>query len=81
MVPGVLGLVGSAGVGLAIAPALQVITIPIGVVGGAFLARAWWLQIGHGNDGTWPMRSLITLIASTTAMATLWSLRFAGVLG
>ncbi len=76
-----LGLVGSAGVGLAIAPALQVITIPIAIIGAAFLARAWWLQLGGGHEGIWPLRSLLTLIVSTTAMATLWSLRFAGVLG
>ena len=79
--PGLLGLVGSAGVGFAVAPALQVITIPIAIVGAAFLARAWWLQLGHGADGAWPLRSLVTLVASTTIMATLWALRFAGVLG
>ncbi len=76
-----LGLIGSARVGLAIAPALQVITIPIAIVGAAFLTRAWWLQFGHGADGAWPLRSLVTLVASTTIMATLWTLRFAGVLG
>jgi hypothetical protein len=77
----VLGLVGIAGVGLAIAPALQVLTIPIAILGAAFLARAWWLQLSQDHDGKWATRSLITLIVSTTAMATLWSLRFTGVIG
>ncbi len=76
-----LGLVGGAGVGLALAPALQVATIPIGVIGGAFMARAWWLQLSHGVAGAWPLRSFVTLAASTTLAATLWALRFAGVLG
>ena len=68
-------------VGLAIAPALQVATIPLAVVGGAFLARAWYLQIGHGVRGVWPLRSLATLAVSTTVAATPWGLRFGGILG
>ena len=76
-----LGLVGSAGVGLAIAPALQVATIPLAAIGGAFLARAWYLQIGHGVSGVWPLRSLVTLMVSTAVAGTLWGLRFGGILG
>jgi hypothetical protein len=81
VIPRLLGLVGAVGVGAALAPTLQVVTIPVGVIGGAFLARAWWLQFGHGARGAWPVRSLVTLAVSTALSAALWSLRFAGVLG
>jgi len=76
-----LGLVGAVGVGAALAPALQVVTIPVGVIGGAFLLRAWWLQLAHGASGAWPLRSLGVLGLSTVLSAALWSLRFAGLLG
>ncbi len=81
MIPALLGLVGAVGAGAALAPALQVVTIPIGVIGGAFLARAWWLQLSHGAEGAWPLRSLVVLVLSTGLSATLWSLRYAGLLG
>jgi hypothetical protein len=66
---------------LAAAPALQVATIPIAAVGGAFLARAWWLQIHHGSRSMWRRRSLLVLVISTATVIALWSLRFAGVIG
>lgn len=80
MIPGLLGLAGATGVGVALAPALQVVTIPLGVLGGAFIVRAWWLQLRHGIGGLWPRRSLALLSASTMVAATLWSLRFLGLL-
>ncbi len=73
-------MAGAAGTGLALAPALQVVTIPVGILGGALIARAWWLQLRHGAGGLWPRRSLVVLSASTALAATLWSLRFAGLL-
>ena len=81
MIPALLGLVGAVGVGAALAPALQIVTIPIGVIGGAFMARAWWLQLSHSISGAWPLRSLVVLALTTGLSAALWSLRFAGVLG
>ncbi len=63
------------------APALQVVTIPVAIVGGAFLLRAWWLQISHGLTSRWQVRSLIVLSVSTVTVVTLWSLRLAGVFG
>ncbi len=80
MIPGVLGLVGAIGVGAALAPALQVVTVPLGIIGGTFLARAWWLQLRHGFGGAWPLRSLAALAGSTALAAALWSLRLLGVL-
>lgn len=80
MVPGLLGLLGSSGVGLAVAPALQVLVLPLVAVGGALLFRAWWLQITHGIRTKWQWRSLATLAAATALVIVLWSLRFAGVL-
>ncbi|MEX2159718.1 MAG: hypothetical protein WEB04_09985 [Dehalococcoidia bacterium] len=56
-------------------------TIPVGVIGGAFLLRAWWLQLRHGASGVWPVRSLVVLALSTVLSAALWGLRFTGVLG
>ena len=76
-----LGLVGAVGAGAALAPTLQIVTIPIGIVGGAFLLRAWWLQLAHGATGAWLLRSLVVLALSTALSAMLWSLRFAGILG
>jgi hypothetical protein len=81
VVPGLLGLLGAAGTGAALAPALQVLTIPIGVLGAAFLLRAWWLQLSHGIRTAWQVRSLAVLAVSTATAITLWVLRFAGVLG
>ena len=63
------------------APALQVVTIPLAVVGGAFMLRAWWLQVTHGLAARWQVRSLVILIASTVTVAALWGLRLAGVIG
>jgi hypothetical protein len=81
VIPGLLGLVGAVGIGAALAPTLQIVTIPVGIVGGAFLLRAWWLQLRHGVSGGWPLRSLAVLGLSTVLSAALWGLRFAGVLG
>jgi len=79
VVPGLLGLLGAAGLGAALAPALQALTIPLAVVGGAFLLRAWWLQLSHGLRTAWQRRSLLLLAASTITAAALWGLRLGGV--
>ena len=63
------------------APALQVVTIPVAVVGGAFMLRAWWLQIANGLTSRWQLRSLVILILSTATVAALWGLRLTGVIG
>lgn len=80
MIPGLLGLVNAAGTGFALAPVLQVVTIPVGILGGAFIARTWSLQLRHGLGGLWPRRSLALLSASTVLAVALWSLRFLGLL-
>ena len=80
MVPGILGLAGGAGAGLAIVPVLQVVTWPLAAIGGAFLARGWWLQVRHGMTGVWPQRSLVVLSLSTGLAAALWVSRFVGLL-
>ena len=59
----------------------QVLTIPIGILGAGFLVRAWWLQLSHGLRTAWQWRSLLVLLVSTATAATLWGLRFAGVIG
>jgi len=79
----VLGLVGSAGIGLAIAPALQVLAWPFLVLNVVMLARGWWLAPSHGSwwGPAWKNRAMATLIAATVLSVTLWSLRFAGIMG
>lgn len=62
-------------------PALQVLTLPLAALGGAFLLRAWWLQLSQGLRTDWQWRSLLVLAASTATAAALWALRFAGVFG
>lgn len=78
--PGVLGLAGAAGAGLAIVPVLQVLTWPLAAIGAAFLARGWWLQVRHGIAGAWSRRSLVVLSLSTALVAVLWTARLLGLL-
>ena len=40
--------------GVALAPALQVITIPIGIAGALLLARAWLTLLRHGVSAAGP---------------------------
>ncbi|MCH7735772.1 MAG: hypothetical protein IH872_00060 [Chloroflexi bacterium] len=81
--PGLLGLLGGSSAGLAFAPALQVLTWPFLAITVLMLARGWWLAPTHGSwwGSAWKNRATYTLIASTVLAVSLWSLRFAGLLG
>ena len=82
--PGLLGLLGASGAGLALAPALRVLNLPLLISTVALLGRGWYLQLrGHGlHEGTlWSRRSLVVLVGSTILAAVLWGLRFGGLLG
>ena len=83
MVTGLLGVLGGTSTGLALAPALQVLTWPFLAVTVFMLARGWWLAPSHGSlwGPAWKNRAMVTLIASTALSAVLWTLRFAGLLG
>ena len=83
MVPGLLGVFGGTSAGLALAPALQVLTWPFLAINVILLARGWWLAPSHGSwwGPKWKNRATYTLIASTVLAVTLWGLRFASVLG
>ena len=78
-----LGLLGGAPAGLAIAPALQALTWPFLFFTVLMLARCWWLAPSPGSWwGTkWKNRATLTLMASTVLAVALWSLRFAGLVG
>ena len=47
VIPGLLGLVGAVGAGAALAPTLQIVTIPAGIVGGAFHSRSLHVSNAH----------------------------------
>ncbi len=81
MFPALLGVLGATGTGVALAPALQVITIPIGVAGALLLARAWFTLLRHGVGSAGPRWALAVLIVATSLVAILRGLRFAGNLG
>ncbi len=83
MVPGLLGLLGGSSAGLAFAPALQWLTWPFLAITVLMLARGWWLAPSHGSwwGPAWKNRATYTLITATVLAATLWGLRFAGLLG
>ena len=82
MVPGLLGLLSGASTGLAIAPALRVLNGPFLVLTLALLGRGWYLNLSHGGwRSPWARRSRLVLIGSTALAASLWGLRFAGLLG
>lgn len=76
-----LGLLGATGAGLALAPALRVLTYPFLALTVLFLGRGWYLQLSHGGGMLWQRRAGRVLLASTAIAVTLWGLRFAGVLG
>jgi len=78
----VLGLLGTAGAGLALAPALRVLTWPFLALTMLALGRAWWLEVGHcGWRFPWGRRAFWVLVASIALAAALWTSRFLGVLG
>ena len=86
MVPAALGLLGSSGSGVALAPALRLLNGPFLVLTVVVIARGWYLQLPRGQlshvRGTlWQRRSFWVLAASTVFSAGVWGLRFAGLLG
>lgn len=83
MIPAVLGSIGAASTGIAVAPALRVLNIPFLALAILLLGRAWYLEL-HKTDhwrGFWAERSRKVLIASTLVSAVIWGLRFGGLLG
>ena len=83
MVSGLLGLLGASGSGLAFAPALRALSLPLLVITLLMLSRGWYLQISQRADLStkWPRRAITTLVLSTVLAVTLWGLRFADLLG
>ena len=69
--------------GLALAPALRVLTWPFLALTLLLLGRGWYLEMANRRRGpsVWRRRSSMVLIASTLLAAGLWGLRFAGLLG
>ncbi|MBI4203000.1 MAG: hypothetical protein HY532_07815 [Chloroflexi bacterium] len=76
-----LGLLGASGAGLALAPALRVLTYPLLALTVLTLGRGWYLQLRHKAATPWRMRSRWILLTSTALGVGLWALRFAGLLG
>lgn len=83
MVPGLLGLLGGTSAGLAIAPALRVLTWPLLALTLIMLGRGWYLELAHrgGWRSSWRRRAGLVLIGSTALAVSLWTLRFVGLLG
>ena len=83
MVPGLLGLLGGASAGLAMAPALRALTWPFLAITLLMLGRGWHLNLSHGGGRRlpWATRARLVLIGSTALAVLLWGLRFAGLLG
>ena len=71
--PGLLGLVGASGTGLALS--VQALTFPLLAVTVAALGCAWYRQLRHGGGGRWKTRSRIILLGSTIFAVAMWSYR------
>jgi len=76
-------ILGATGAGLAVAPALRVLTWPLLGITLLMLGRAWYLELTHSGSWrfTWRLRSRMVLFGSTGLAVALWGLRFAGLLG
>ncbi len=83
MLPGLLGLLGGTGAGLALAPALRVLTWPLLAVTILMLGRGWYLAMAHRGRwrSPWRRRASLVLMSSTALAVVLWGLRFSGLLG
>ena len=83
MDPGLLGLLGGTSAGLAIAPALRVLTWPLLALTLVMLGRGWYLNLSHGERwrSIWNRRAGLVLMGSTVLAVVLWGLRLAGLLG
>ena len=69
--------------GLALAPALRVLTWPFLALTLLLLGRGWYLELAsrRREPGVWRRRSSMVLIASTLLAAGLWGLRLTGLIG
>ncbi len=78
-----LGTLGTASAGAAIAPALRVLNIPFLILTILMLGRAWYLELEKTDHwrGFWAQRSRKVLIATTVVSVAIWGLRFGGILG
>ena len=83
MVPDLLGLLGGLGAGLALAPALRVLTWPLLGITVLMLERGWYLEMAHRGGRRAPCRrpASLVLMAWTVLAAVLWGIRFSGLLG
>ena len=83
MVPGLLGFLGGTSAGLALAPALRVLTWPFLAITLLMLGRGWYLELSHRGRWTspWRRRAGLVLLGSTVLAVSLWSLRLTGVIG
>ena len=69
--------------GLALAPALRVLTWSFLALTLLLLGRGWYLELAGRRRGpnVWRRWSSMVLIASTLLAACLWGLRLSGLLG
>ena len=74
---------GGTSTGLALAPALRVLTWPFLALTLIMLGRGWYVQLSHkgGWRSSWGQRAGLMLLGSTVLAVALWSLRFTGLLG
>ena len=78
-----LSSIGTASAGVAMAPALRLLTFPLLLLTIAMLGRGWRLELkatGHFR-GLWAERSRMVLLASTVISVAVWGMRFGGLLG
>ena len=61
MVPGLLGLLGTGGAGLAAAPALRALTWPFLALTLLSVGRGWYVHLSHGQATLWQRRSGLVL--------------------
>jgi len=84
VVPSLLGLLGGAPAGLAIAPALQVLTWPFLAITVVMLSRCWYLEWASWKKwrrSAWSRWSFKILIASTVLAGSIWAFRLDDVFG
>ena len=75
MLPGALGLIGTTGAGLALAPALRVLTYPLLGLTVVTLAWGWHRTARHHGSGALARKATAVLALSTVAAIALWTYR------
>jgi cytochrome bd-type quinol oxidase subunit 2 len=82
-VPGLLGFLAVGETALALAPALRVLTWPFLALTLLMLGRGWYVELSdhRRRRSDWKRGASMVLVLSTLIAATLWGLRFAGLLG